>query len=117
MTRRLVCGKRCEVRANWDWLMRIRRKVIVSESGCWEYPTTQKNNGYIKVAYRGERYWLHRLMFTTVISPIENGQQVHHTCHNRHCCNPRHLEVLAAVTHAKHHYANGNALSRKNGDA
>ena len=72
----------------------LLRRVIWTETNCWEWAGARSKNGYGMVR---EQY-LHRLSYRHFIGPIPDGLEIDHLCRNRACCNPHHLE---AVTHAE----------------
>jgi hypothetical protein len=37
---------------------------------------------------------VHRVSFEEFIGPIPADMQIDHRCHNRACCNPKHLRVV-----------------------
>ena len=78
----------------------IRQKVDVVGS-CWLYPTTRR--AYLTVD--GIPYLVYRIMYEEFVGPIPVGSNILHTCDDKNCCNPAHLElgtkrknVLDAVT-------------------
>ncbi len=71
----------------------LHSKIVVSDSGCWEWQGTIDANGYGVV--RGS-FRAHQLTFTRYVGPVPEGLEIDHLCRNRACCNPQHLE---AVTH------------------
>jgi hypothetical protein len=56
---------------------------------CWEWLGGKLNNGYGNYCNR----LVHRLAYHERVGPIPEGLEVQHTCNNRVCCNPKHLEV------------------------
>lgn len=72
---------------------RIRSKVTVSASGCWEWPVgsvTQYGNIHVD----GKCRKAHRVIYEMLVQPIPAGMQIDHLCRVRKCCNPAHLEVV-----------------------
>ena len=62
----------------------------------WQGATT--SSGYGVTTYYGHQTTAHRIMATLVHGEIPRGHEVHHTCRNRACINPAHLEI---VSHAE----------------
>lgn len=54
--------------------------------------------GYGNVRYDGRSTSAHRLVYTLLVGPIPAGLELDHTCGNRRCVRPDHLEP---VTHAE----------------
>jgi hypothetical protein len=68
-----------------------------STNGCWEWRGSLNNSGYGSVYFDGGNQATHRVAYTLTNGPIADGLELDHTCRNRACCNPEHLEP---VTHA-----------------
>ena len=72
---------------------------------CWEWQASFGSAGY------GQSYWhparkaigAHRVAYMLEHGEIPKGLQVAHTCHNKRCCNPAHLE---AQSHGDNNFAN-----------
>lgn len=77
---------------------RIRRRCVVTPTGCWCWTGGHYGNGYAAVYDpRTRRNGLgHRLAFEAFIGPIPDGLEIDHLCRVRDCLNPAHLR---AVTH------------------
>jgi hypothetical protein len=74
---------------------RLWRKVQVGP-GCWDWLGAKNSDGY-PVLWDGKRLtYAHRIAYEMVIGPVPDQFDVDHTCRNRTCVNPAHLE---AVTH------------------
>lgn len=74
---------------------------IDPNTGCWIWQGSI-SGGYGKIGYGGSGpKWAHRVYFEEAHGEIPEGQEVHHTCENRICVNPEHLEVLTAKAHGR----------------
>ncbi len=74
-------------RLNW----KVQRNIHVnSESGCWDWGGTVREDGYGKY----HKTYSHRLVYVALIGPIPDGLELDHLCRNRRCCNPLHLEAV-----------------------
>lgn len=65
---------------------------------CWIWQGTHsgsgRGGGYGRMSLGGATCAVHRVMFTQIKGFIPHGKQVDHTCHNRLCVNPAHLELV-----------------------
>lgn len=61
---------------------------------CWEWLSVRGADGYGRKAVRGRMKLAHRLWYQEVKGSIPSGLVVHHTCFNRGCVNPDHLEAV-----------------------
>ena len=86
-------------------IKRILEKVKVDdETRCWIWqgatsgkPQPGKTGrGYGKISVDGHNGLVHRVMYTCYHGYIANRIHVDHTCNNRLCCNPDHLEAVTA---------------------
>lgn len=84
---------------------RIRAKIRQADD-CWIWTGSLNNNGYGHFVRgvpnrkpgqsRQKKSYVHRYVFTVFKGPIPPKHEVHHSCYNRPCCNPKHL---SAITH------------------
>jgi len=70
-------------------------KHVKKGDHCWKWTGTVMDNGYgqaydIRVA---RQVLAHRLSYELFIGPIPEGQEVMHSCDNRPCVRPDHLEI------------------------
>lgn len=83
---------------------RILKKVldncVETENGCliWQggHSGNGRGGGYGRICIDGATVATHRLVYVHFNGIIPPKKQVDHTCGNRLCCNPNHLEL---VTH------------------
>jgi len=63
-------------------------------TGCWLLDSHKANaGGYIYIRRKYNNGYLHRLIFKENYGDIPPGSQVRHTCGNKRCINPDHLEL------------------------
>ena len=61
---------------------------------CWEWQASKFDNGYGCFFYKGKNVRSHRMAWMLVNRrEVEHGKVVMHSCNNKACCNPEHLEV------------------------
>lgn len=77
---------------------RLMERVVVTDSGCWEFTGPRTSNGYGAIGREGGRGGgvarTHRVAYEYYVGPIPIGLDLDHLCRNRICCNPEHLEPV-----------------------
>jgi hypothetical protein len=81
------------------YIERLKSKITVTPSGCWECAgfrhkmrnVKSHSLGYVAFGYRGTTQMAHRLAYRLLVGQIPDGMQVNHKCDNPPCCNPDHL--------------------------
>lgn len=78
---------------------RYRAMVATRPEGCWGWNGYIGPHGYgvVHIAGYGPMP-AHRISYEDRFGPVPEGYDIDHTCHNRACSNPDHLQ---AVTHQK----------------
>ena len=71
----------------------IERRILVTDSGCWEWTKNIDLWGYGK--FRAKM--AHRLSYETFVGPIPDGLVIDHLCSNPPCVNPDHLEPVTVA--------------------
>ena len=74
-------------------------------------------SGYPVMTRYGRAWNAHRLVYEQEIGPTE-GADVHHTCEQKLCINPAHLELVEGrVHHSVHNIGHLHNIGEKNGQA
>lgn len=95
-------------------LERILQRIEIVDRGykrngepspCWEWtgPTSGngRGGGYGRMSLNGHTVATHLVMYTHQHGYIPGNKQVDHTCCNRLCCNPDHLELVSQKQNCK----------------
>lgn len=84
--------------ARLDWQERqVPRRFackFIEADGCWQWMGAQNGNGYGRLRVDGRAALAHRVAYEVLVGPIPEGLQTDHTCRNRGCVNPDHLEPV-----------------------
>lgn len=76
----------------------FEERVHRPETPCWNWRSYINRRGYGTWRRDGRDSYVHRIAYELFVGVIPEGLEVHHTCCNRSCVNPDHLEL---VTHAE----------------
>ena len=81
----------------WPVLRFIEK--VKPDGHCWRWVASiDRSTGYGKFSVGYMMKWAHRCSFELFSGQITSGLDIDHTCRNRWCVNPDHLEP---VTHAE----------------
>lgn len=79
----------------------VRSFCTLNGKGCWEWTRQRSPEGYAFVSWpvgkKKVRTPVHRMTLEAALAAPLGGQPVHHSCANRSCVNPSHLQP---VTHS-----------------
>ena len=73
------------------------RYAVNLESGCWDWCGEIMNSGYGRLWADGARHLAHRYFFEQNAGPIPAGHEIDHTCSNKRCVNPKHLDAVTTT--------------------
>ena len=73
---------------------RFWAKVLKTE-GCWLWTASKRGPGYGQVTVApGKQGYAHRYSYEIHNGPIPDGAHIDHTCHNKLCVRPSHLQPV-----------------------
>jgi hypothetical protein len=87
--------------------------------GCWSWNGPKNKQGYGRFMKSiGERKTVelkpHRFSYELIVGEIDKDLTVDHTCRNKSCVNPSHLEIVSRGENAKRAYSkNMEAMRNK----
>ncbi len=79
--------------------LRFWSKVEKHGSNCWEWCGHTKTIGYGNFYLDGKSVLAHRVSYCMHIGGDIDGLDIHHTCENKSCVNPDHLEAVSRKQH------------------
>lgn len=77
---------------NDDAAVRFEQYTIRTE-GCWHW-TGSPRGGYGRIRDGGRTFSAHRASYEHFVGPVPSGLTLDHTCRNKLCVNPAHLEPV-----------------------
>lgn len=91
------------------------RTLTKTESGCWEWPLNQRNEGgYGELRYKVggvvKKVKAHRLSYILFKGEIPEGLEIMHQCDNACCVNPDHLKPGTHMENEQDKVAKGRSL-------
>lgn len=72
----------------------FRSLVIIDICGCWEWKGRTHNGYGCFPEPGGNTKWAHRVSYALFVGPISGGMHIDHTCRNRKCVRPDHLQQV-----------------------
>jgi hypothetical protein len=82
----------------------LLKTLALSPDGCWRWAGA-KNVGYGTFKVDGRNIMAHRWAYETYTGEVIGKRHAHHTCQNRGCVNPRHIEIVTVAEHVNIHVA------------
>lgn len=70
-------------------------RVELSDDSCWLWIGPANAAGYGRISYDGTLGYAHRRSYELRVGPIPEDRELDHTCNNRNCINPAHLEPVS----------------------
>lgn len=61
---------------------------------CKEWTGACRSNGYGVTVYKGTGTTTHRVMYELIHGEVNPDMEIDHTCNNRKCINPDHLQLV-----------------------
>jgi hypothetical protein len=82
-----------------------RRVERGKKDECWPWAGKVRPDGYGEVRInKTVKQLAHRVVYADAHGgKLTDGMVVHHTCENKLCCNPAHLEALTWIEHSQLH--------------
>jgi hypothetical protein len=83
----------------------IGKRIKPNASGCWLYDGKTDTYGKTTLSRGGVTYHItvHRFVYETLVGPIPDDTELHHTCETPGCCNPAHLLPVTSSEHKSIH--------------
>jgi hypothetical protein len=73
----------------------LGRYTLDPVTGCWVWLLKIRKDGYGSVCFNGKSSQLaHKVSYELVNGIVPEGMELDHTCKNRKCINPNHLEPV-----------------------
>lgn len=109
-------------------ITRFNSKWITAKNGCHIWQAAKDNDGYGQFWLHRRQWKAHQVALLLAGRPIPEGFVANHTCRNKSCVNPQHLEAITVseswrkdscgvtyVNSQKTHCPQGHPYDRKHG--
>lgn len=90
-------------------LNRFVSKFLIGD-GCWEWLAGKNNAGYGYFWFNGKQRRAHKVCYEMLRGPVPDGLVLDHSCRNKACVNPDHLQAVPQFTNV----IRGEAPTKKN---
>ena len=80
----------------------LKRNIFanaVPHGECLIWQGAKNRNGYGHFTVLGNLYRTHRITYEQKFGPVPTGYELHHTCGEKSCCNPTHLQPVSRAEH------------------
>lgn len=75
--------------------LKIAKRIVVQDDGCWVWQGATDTSGYGRLRWNGKHESVHRLVWKLLVADVAADDELDHLCRNRLCCNPDHLEPVS----------------------
>lgn len=81
-----------------DLPAQLQSRIAIAPNGEWIWTGSHNSNGYPVIEWHGERWYVHRLVYTLLVEPIPAGLTIDHVkargCTTTMCVWPAHHEPV-----------------------
>jgi hypothetical protein len=82
-----------------------------NEDDCWVWQgKSVTKDGYGLISFQDGNVLVHRLMYELVVGPLIDDMEIDHTCFNRLCIKPAHLEQVTRSVNAQRRSARNRKI-------
>jgi hypothetical protein len=79
-------------------------KITFMPEGCWTWTGRFTISGYGVAWHRGGSWRAHRAVYDWLVGPIPDGMTLDHTCRNKRCVNPTHMDLVPPRENLRRHH-------------
>lgn len=94
---------------------RFFRLTRINANSCWDWLGSQ-SNGYGQFILQGRpkvRIAPYRFIWEWINGPMPDGLEPDHTCNNRNCVNPQHVEPVTHSENQRRAYQRGRKTGKR----